>query len=86
MSVSVISQDTSLEAARVYYSTLKKLGGEKRLCMGMQLSQNLRERVEAGIGKRHPEYNEKQIREAFLRLSIGEELFRDVFPKSEIVP
>ena len=82
----VVPEDTTRAAARIYFETLRKLGPQKRLEMGAELSNSLRERVEAGIRRRHPYYSDQQIRRAFLRLTIDDELFQKCFPDCDVLP
>ena len=82
----VVPQDTTRAAARIYFQTLRNLGPQKRLEMGTELSNSLRERVEAGIRRRHPHYSDQQVRRAFLRLTLGGELFQKCFPNDDVMP
>ena len=82
----VVPEDTTQAAARIYFETLRNLGPQKRLEMGAELSNSLRERVEAGIRRRHPDYSEQQVRRAFLRLTLGGELFQKCFPNCDVMP
>ena len=54
--------------------------------MTFHLSENLCVITEAGIRSRHPNYNNKDIKKAWMRLTLGEKLFNEVFPGSEIEP
>ena len=82
----VVPADTSLEAARIYFATLRRLGGPRRMEMGVELSDNARSMVEAGVRHRHPEYRDEEVRLAVLRLMVGEELFRQCCPDCDIEP
>lgn len=84
MNQDFISRDTTLEAARIEISILRKIGMEGRGRMAIELSDNLRATVEAGIRQRHPEYDDNMVKLAALRLAIGEELFRKAYPDLEI--
>ena len=75
----MISADTSLEAGRVQVSVLRKLGIKGRAELTFQLNEQLRAIVAAGVRARHPEYDEKTVRLAVIRLRLGEELFREAF-------
>lgn len=82
----VVPQDTTRSAARIYFETLRNLGPQRRLKMGVELSSSLRERVEVGIRRRHPDYSDQQVRRAFLRLTLGDELFQKCFPNYDVMP
>lgn len=78
--------DTDKDAAEQHLQTLRKMGIGGRAAMTFQLSDNLRSVVEAGIRQRHPDYSQKQITQATLRLVLDEELFEQVFPGCEVQP
>ena len=79
----IVPRDTTLEAARVQFSILRKIGLEGRARMTIELSDGLRSIVESGVRGRHPDYDDKMVRLAFLRITIGEELFRQFYPDIE---
>ncbi|HUW19484.1 MAG TPA: hypothetical protein VMW16_09290 [Sedimentisphaerales bacterium] len=47
--------------------------------MALELSDNLRSIVEAGVRLRHPDYDEQKIKREAVRLMSGDQLFRQVF-------
>jgi len=81
-----IPADTTLEAARVQFEVLRRLGTEGRLRLMFDLMENLQATLEAGIRLRHPEYTPKQVRWALVRLRLGEAMFRQCFPDIEVAP
>lgn len=78
------SGDTSKEAAAKQMEVLRNMGLEGRARLTFQLCDNLREITKAGIRHRHPDYTERQVIQAYLRLICNEKLFQDVFPGCEI--
>jgi hypothetical protein len=84
MRFSIISPDTTLEAAQIQFSILRRIGMEGRARMAIELSDNLREIIEYGVRQRHPEYSDREVRLAVIRLTIGEQLFRQAYPDIEI--
>ena len=76
MHLEIVPKDTTLEAARVRFSILRKIGMEGRARMTMELSDGLRSIIESGVRQRHPDYDEDMVRLATIRIAIGEELFR----------
>ncbi len=78
-----IPSDTTVEAARKQFEILRRLDMNARANITFQLSNNLRQTVEAGVRHRHPDYNEEQIKSEVLRLMVGERLFRQVFGDAE---
>lgn len=78
--------DTSLEAARVQFSLLRRLSTERRLEMVFTLSNGLRATVAAGVRRRHPDYSAEKVKWAVLRLTLGQKLFARCFPGVEVRP
>jgi len=78
-----IPSDTTVEAARKQFEILRRLDMNGRANMTFQLSNNLRQTVQAGVRHRHPDYDEQQITREVVRLVIGERLFREVFGDAE---
>ena len=78
--------DTTLEAARVQFDVLRRLGTEGRVRLMFDLIENLQATLEAGIHLRHPDYTPEQVRWALVRLRLGELLFRQYFPDIEVPP
>jgi len=80
------SPDTAPEAARVQLAALRAMSGSRRAELALEMSEAIRETARAGIRSRHPEYAEEQVHLAFLRLVLGEELFRQYWPGCEVRP
>jgi hypothetical protein len=74
----VIPSDTTLEAARKEFEILRNLGPELRAAMAFELSEDLRDRVEAGVRYRHPDFDEERIRREVLRLMVGDKLYKQM--------
>lgn len=79
-----LAPDTPLEVTRYQYDVLEKLGPAGRAQLAMRLSDSLRRFVEAGVRMRHPEYSNRQVQLAGLRLAWGDALFRKVYPDVDI--
>ena len=73
-----IPADTTLEAARKEFEILRNLGSEVRARMAIEMSDNLRRIVEAGVRYRHPDFDQKKIELEVLRLMIGDKLYRQM--------
>ena len=80
------SPDTSPEAARVQLAALRSMSGSRRAEIAMEMSDAVRQTARAGIRSRHPDYTEEQVHLAFLRLVLGEEIFRQWWPSCEVRP
>jgi hypothetical protein len=79
-----IPADTTEEAARVQWEVLRRLTPEKRLQQAFQMTADLQRRLADGVRQRHPEYDERQVRLAVIRLRLGDELFRAVYPGVDV--
>ena len=78
------SADTSRAAEVKQIEILRRMGLSGRAELTFQLCNNLRNITKAGISHRHPEYTEQQVTQAYLRLILDPELFKQVFPNCEI--
>jgi hypothetical protein len=83
---SVVPHDTSLEAFRVQLDSYRRMSPEQRLEQALQWSEEVRELGRAGIRLRHPEYSEREVELASIRLRLGNELFAQVYPGVDVVP
>jgi len=77
--INLIPADTTLDALRKQFEILERIGIEGRAEMTFELSDNLRQIVEAGVRLRHPEYNNVEVRREVLRITLGDELYRKAF-------
>ena len=57
----------------------------KRLEVAQNFSTTMRELLSRGVRKRDPEYSEKQIKLATIRLLLPDELYRAVYPAANII-
>lgn len=81
-----IPADTTAEADRVQIEIFRRMSLDKRLSMVFQMTADLRRRMADGIRQRHPDYSERQVKLAVIRLALGDALFRTVYPGVEIAP
>lgn len=79
------SLDTTTDADAVQLEAYRRLGGSGRVAILFRLNTLVRETALAGIRRRHPTYDEAQVRMALQRLVLGDELVRQVFPDREPV-
>jgi hypothetical protein len=80
-----IAADTSPDADAVQVEAYRRMGGARRAQVMFQLSEMARRTTEAGIRKRHPEYDDARVMLAFARLAHGDELVRRAWPGRELV-
>ena len=83
---SIVPRDTSVDAFRIQLEIYRCMSPEERLQQALQWSEDVRELGRAGIRLRHPEYHEQEVRLASIRLRLGDELFRRVYPGIDVVP
>jgi hypothetical protein len=79
--------DTSPDAEKVQIEIFQSMEPEKRLQSAALLSETCHILLAEGIRKRHPNYNEEQIRLAVIRCLLPEDLFLQAYPSaSDILP
>lgn len=71
--------DTSPAASSVQLEVYRRMSPDQRLRVGLELTELSRELLAAGIRRRHPEYDDSDVRLAFLRLWLGRDLFRQAY-------
>jgi hypothetical protein len=82
----MIPKDTSKDAYLKQIEVLRKIGPQRRAEMVIELSDNLRSIVEAGIRSRHPEYTDQQVVQAVLSLVVDKETIKKAFGNTEATP
>ena len=80
----VIPADTTLEAFNIQIGIFRRMPPERRLAMVFEMSNNMRRVAASGVRSRHPDYSEDQVRLAVIRLTLGEHLFREVYPGVDV--
>ena len=78
-----IPADTTLEAARKEFEILRRLGPQVRTRMALEMSDNLRRTVEAGVHHRHPDFDRKKVQLEVLRLMIGDKLYKQMVKETK---
>ena len=79
--------DTSSDAEKVQIEIFRRMEPEKRLQSAALLSETCRILLEEGIRKRHPNYDEEQVRLAVIRCLLPEDLFLQAYPGAhDILP
>jgi hypothetical protein len=81
-----IPLDTPPDVYWAHREALQKLGAEGRLRLAFDISEQMWRTAKAGIRRRHPEYSEAQLQLAFIRMRLGEKLFRIKYPDEEVSP
>jgi hypothetical protein len=79
--------DTSSHAEKVQIEIFRRMDPEKRLRSASLLSETCRTLLAEGVRKRHPTYNEEQVRLAVIRCLLPESLFLQAYPSArDILP
>ena len=79
--------DTTLEADKIQLDIFRRMGPERRLEAGLALSRTCRELLREGVRRRHPDYDERQVRLAVIRLTLPDDLFSTAYPEArDILP
>ena len=84
LNVELIPADTTPEAFRAQVEIWRRLSPTRRLEMACRMTDSLRELVKAGVRNRHPEYDERLVKLAMIRLFLGDELFHKVYPGVDV--
>ena len=74
------------QTATVYRAVMQRLGTDVRAQMALKLSAMARRLSEDGIRRRHPEYDERRVKLAAIKLAIGTELFSKAYPGESVEP
>ncbi len=81
------ARDTNHEAEEVQLDIFRRMGPEKRLQRGFEISRTCRNLLREGVRQRHPEYDEQQLRLAVIRLILPIDLFSAAYPLAcDILP
>ncbi|AEH51731.1 hypothetical protein [Pseudothermotoga thermarum] len=79
--------DTPTELEKAQIEILRKMPPEKRLKMSIELTENTIKLLKEGVRNRHPEYSDEEVKFAVIKILLGEELFKKVYPQfKEIKP
>ncbi len=79
------SPDTDGEAAQVRLRHLQSLTGSARALLAAELTDEANDICRSGIAARHPLYSAGEVQLAFVRLRLGDELFRVALPDAPLL-
>lgn len=77
--------DTTPDAHARQRDVYLRLGGPGRLALAFELSDTIRRTTMAGIRARHPAYSDAEVHSAWARLTLGDDLCREVWPDRALV-
>jgi len=72
-------RDPARDAEQKQIEILRRIGPEGRLRAAIELIRMSRKLLFEGVHKRHPDYNERQLRLETIRLTLPEELFNAAY-------
>ncbi len=79
------ARDTSPEATAIQTAIYRRMTPQRRADLAMEMSMSARAVTASGIRRRHPEYDDDQVRFALFRLLVGDALFRRAWPHAPIL-
>ncbi|MEO0096096.1 MAG: hypothetical protein ABIL44_12665 [candidate division WOR-3 bacterium] len=74
-------KDTDQFSEEQQIKIFKKIPGEVKLSMSLDLTRTAIELLKTGIKQRHPEYSDEEIEIALKRLLLTDELYEKVYNK-----
>ena len=80
-----VPPDTTPEADALQLEVYRRLGGTGRVATMFRLNTMVRTAAMAGIKRRHPAYDDRQVELAWQRLVLGDALVREAFPDRELI-
>lgn len=80
-----LPHDTSAHARATQVAVWQRLGAAGRPALAVEMREDVRALTRAGMGARHPEHAEGDVRWASLRLIPGPEPFAQVWPAAPSV-
>jgi hypothetical protein len=84
MKIQAVPPDTTPEAACVQFEIYRRMPPARRLELACRMSDSVRAVAADGVRQRHPDYAPDQVRLAVIRLTLGDELFRKVYPRVDV--
>ncbi|HEY3143567.1 MAG TPA: hypothetical protein VGJ86_20695 [Acidimicrobiales bacterium] len=79
------SADTSPEIHALQLDVYRSMSPERRVSIAVEMSEEVFAIAASGIRARHARYGDDEVRWALLRLRLGDDLFREVWPDAPLV-
>ena len=80
-----IPADTDPAVHQVQRQIYLRMGAAERIAIAFRLSDAVRRLAISGIRRRHPDYTEAQVHQAFARLRLGDAIARAMWPDRALV-
>jgi hypothetical protein len=74
-----VSADTTSDAMAKEFEVLRGMDVSQRAVITFDLSDNLRQIIEAGVRHRNPRWDDQAVKREVMRLMLGEHIFQEVF-------
>jgi hypothetical protein len=81
----VRSADTSPEAHHLQMEVYRRMDPGHKVEIALEMSEFVFELAAAGVRVHHPDYDDDQVRWSVLRLRLGDDLYRRVWPEAPLV-
>jgi hypothetical protein len=82
----VRSADTTEEAHQVQLAVWRRMTPAERVALTAEISDNVARIAVEGTRRRHPDYDDDTVHRAFLRLRLGDDLYREIWPDAPLIP
>ena len=80
------SPDTNPDAYAAQLRLLRRMSPAQRSLLAARLSEDIRNTTLSGIRTRHPDLDERQVRQEFARITLAPEQFEQAYGKMESEP
>ncbi len=77
--------DTTDEADRIQFEIFGRMSAAAKIEQMSALTEAVRATFEAGIRKRHSQYTDRDARLARIRWELGDELYRQAYPREALL-
>jgi hypothetical protein len=78
-------RDTPPESHRVMIEAFRRMPPGQRSGMAVEITNEVRKMAVAGVRRRHPDYDDRKVSQALLRLYYGDEVALRVWPGDPLV-
>ena len=80
------ARDTSDAAHAAQIARYRRMTGDERVRLAVEMSEDAREIARCGIRARHPEYTPVDVEHALRRQLLGDDLFKRAWPNAPLLP
>ncbi len=84
MNFSCWPADTPIAVKRKQYEIIANMTMSRRAELFFEMNDNQRLILAEGVRRRHPDYSEREVNLAVIKLMLGDELFAKVYPNVNV--